>query len=403
MGHQQYKTRPPLVPVMWKCSTKGGDYPTTNWEGHVYLMASIKPYKTAKGRAWRVQYRDPAGKNKTKQGFRTKNEAQAWADKNATTIRTGDWIDPNAGKVTIGEVAVPWEANLTHLKPKTRHDMLAVWRNHVEPKWGTRKAFSIKPSEVQAWVSSLDRSASLVRQAHAVLAQILDLAVMDKAVRENAARGVKLPRKDAARKVYLTAKQLGQLVDECTRYKELVWLLGTVGLRWGEAAALRVRDVNVLRNRINIERNAVTVGSEVIIGTPKTHEVREVSVPVSVMRMLVPVMDGKGPDELLWPRRDGTPMKPPTHGKWYYNALDRCMEKYPDFPRVTPHGLRHVAAGLMISAGANVLAVRNQLGHSSAAITLDVYSALWDEDLEAVGSAVEGKISNAVELSWKGA
>ena len=90
-------------------------------------MASIKPYKTAKGRAWRVQYRDPAGKNKTKQGFRTKNEAQAWADKNSTTIRTGDWIDPNAGKVTIGEVAVPWEANLTHLKPKTRHDMLAVW------------------------------------------------------------------------------------------------------------------------------------------------------------------------------------------------------------------------------------------------------------------------------------
>lgn len=77
------------------------------------------------------------------------------------------------------------------------------------------------------------------------------------------------------------------------------------------------------------------------------------------------------------------------------------MDKYPDFPRVTPHGLRHVSAGLMISAGANVLAVRNQLGHSSAAITLDVYSALWDEDVEAVGSAVEEKISDAVELSWK--
>lgn len=366
-------------------------------------MASIKPYKTAKGRAWRVQYRSPDGRSRTKQGFRTKTEAQAWADKNATDVRTGDWIDPNAGKVTIGEVAVPWEANLTHLKPKTRHDMLAVWRNHVEPQWGGRQVAGIKPSEVQAWVSSLDRSASLVRQAHAVLAQILDLAVMDRAVRENPARGVKLPRKGAARKVYLTAEQLGLLVGECTRYQELVWLLGTVGLRWGEAAALRVRDVNVLRNRISIERNAVTVGSEVVIGTPKTHEVREVSVPVSVMRMLGPVMEGKGPDELLWPRRDGTPMKPPTHGKWYYNALDRCMEKYPDFPRVTPHGLRHVAAGLMISAGANVLAVRNQLGHSSAAITLDVYSALWDEDLEAVGSAVEEKISDALELSWKGA
>lgn len=362
-------------------------------------MSSIKSYKTNKGKAWRVQYRSPDGKSRTKRGFRTKNEAQAWADKNAASIHDQDWIDPNAGKVTINEMSRPWQANLTHLKPKTQHDMLAVWRNHVEPRWGRRKMASIKPSEVQAWVSSLDRSASLVRQAHAVLAQILDLAVMDKAIRENPARGVKLPRKKAARKVYLTAEQLGQLVDECTRYKELVWLLGTVGLRWGEAAALRVRDVNVLRNRINVERNAVAVGSEVVIGTPKTHEVREVAVPASVMRMLIPVMEGKGPDDLLWPRRDGMPMRPPTHGKWYYNALDRCMAKYEDFPRVTPHGLRHVAAGLMVSAGANVKVIQRELGHSSAAMTLDVYADLFDEDLEAVGSAVDEKISDVVNLS----
>lgn len=57
----------------------------------------------------------------------------------------------------------------------------------------------------------------------------------------------------------------------------------------------------------------------------------------------------------------------------------------------------------MISAGANVKVVQRQLGHSSAAMTLDIYAELFDEDLEAVGSAVEGKISNAVELSWKGA
>lgn len=61
-----------------------------------------------------------------------------------------DWINPNAGKVTIGEVAVPREANLTHLKLKTRHDIFAVWRNHVDPKWGRRQVAGIKPSEVQA-------------------------------------------------------------------------------------------------------------------------------------------------------------------------------------------------------------------------------------------------------------
>lgn len=82
-------------------------------------MSSIKSYKTSRGKAWRVQYRSPDGKSRTKRGFRTKNEAQAWADKNAASIHDQDWIDPNAGKVTINEMSRPWQANLTHLKPST--------------------------------------------------------------------------------------------------------------------------------------------------------------------------------------------------------------------------------------------------------------------------------------------
>lgn len=362
-------------------------------------MASIKKYATAKGTAWRVQYRSPDGKSRTKRGFPTKAKAQAWADKNAVSIHEQDWIDPTAGKSTVGHFAGAWETGLKHVKPKTRHDQLAVWRNHVEPVWSGRPVAGIKQSEVQAWLNGIDRSASLVRQAHAALAQILDVAVADKAVRENPARGVKLPRKAEGVKVYLTAEQLGTLADACTRHGELVWLLGTVGLRWGEAAALRVRDVNILRRRITVERNAVTVGTEVVVGTPKTHERRTVIMPGSVARLLEPVLEGKGPDDLLWPRRDGSPMRPPSHGDWYYTALGRCMAADGDFPRVTPHGLRHVAAGLMVSAGANVKLVQRQLGHSSAAMTLDVYAELWDEDLESVGAAVDAKISHVVKLS----
>ena len=52
---------------------------------------------------------------------------------------------------------------------------------------------SIRASEVQTWVATLDRSPSTVRQAHAVLAQILDVAVLDKRIVANPARGVKLP------------------------------------------------------------------------------------------------------------------------------------------------------------------------------------------------------------------
>ena len=48
---------------------------------------------------------------------------------------------------------------------------------------------------------------------------------------------------------------------------------------------------------------------------------------------------------------------------------------------VTPHDLRHTAASLAVASGATVKAVQRMLGHASAAMTLDVYSGLFDDDL----------------------
>jgi integrase len=51
---------------------------------------------------------------------------------------------------------------------------------------------------------------------------------------------------------------------------------------------------------------------------------------------------------------------------------------------LTVHELRHTAASVAISAGASVKSVQRTLGHSSAAMTLDVYSGLFDDDLDPV-------------------
>lgn len=366
-------------------------------------MASVRKYKTAKGHAWRVQYRSPDGRSRTKQGFRTKTEAQAWADKNAVDIHSQDWIDPNAGKVTIGELGERWLKMQTHLKPKTLHETEGLWRRYVQPQWGEMAASVIKPSTVQEWVATMGKSGSTIRQAHAVLAKILDLAVMDNAIRVNPARGIKLPRKGKAVKVYLTEQQLGTLVEACKRNKEIVWVLGTVGLRWGELAGLKVKDVDLLRSRINIERSAVTVGSDIAIGTPKSHERRSVAVPKSVMGLVANLIEGRDREEYIWARADGTPLRVPSHEDWFDQAVQKCMAKDSEFPRITPHGLRHVAAGLMVSSGANVKVVQRQLGHASAAMTLDIYADLFDEDLEAVAVAVDERVSDVVGLSCGGA
>lgn len=59
---------------------------------------------------------------------------------------------------------------------------------------------------------------------------------------------------------------------------------------------------------------------------------------------------------------------------------------------MTPHDLRHTAASLAVSVGANVKAVQRMLGHSSAAMTLDVYADLFDDDLDAVAVALNGSV-----------
>jgi integrase len=56
---------------------------------------------------------------------------------------------------------------------------------------------------------------------------------------------------------------------------------------------------------------------------------------------------------------------------------------------VTIHDLRHTAASLAVSAGANIKAVQRMLGHASAAMTLDVYADLFDDDLDEVAEVLD--------------
>ncbi|APT92929.1 integrase [Corynebacterium phocae] len=359
-------------------------------------MASIRKY----GSSWRVQYRDPQGKSRTKSGFRTKTAAQAWADKNATEVRTGDWINPNAGAVTIGELGVRWLAMQTHLKPSTRELYEQVWSGAVAPHWGGVQVGRVAPSQVQAWVSCSPHKASWTRHAHNVLAQILDMAVADGMIRENPARGVKLPRREKSVKVFWTMAQLRLFAAECGDREDLILLLGTSGLRWGEAIALRPEDLDPLRGRIHVTRNAAKVGNKVVLGSPKTHERRTVAVAGHVMDMLVARAESVGRSELLWTGRRGGWLMSPGHRSWFAGALERAQTADPTLPRITPHGLRHVAAGLLVESGANVKAVQRQLGHASATMTLDTYAELFDDGLDVVADSLDAGFSNVVEMSY---
>lgn len=219
---------------------------------------------------------------------------------------------------------------------------------------------------------------------------------------------MKLPRKRRAAKTYLTHEQVAELAA-ASKHPTLVLFLAYTGLRWGEATGLRVKHVDALRRRVNVVENAVLLGGRVEVGTPKTHERRSVPYPAFLALPIAKLCEGKRREDLVFGDGLVHMRLPNSVNGWFAAAVKRAQadererlgpliaaaeaagEQPPEpaFPRVTPHDLRHTAASLAISAGANVKAVQRMLGHASAAMTLDVYAELFGDDLDTVAEALD--------------
>ena len=188
------------------------------------------------------------------------------------------------------------------------------------------------------------------------------------------------------------------MAEQCGTHATLIRLLAYTGLRWGEVTALTVHDVDRQARRIRVTRNAVLVNGKVIVGTPKSHKQRSVPYPELLDSSLEFACRSKLDNDLLFPGPTGTFLITPTIKPWSW--FDRAL-KSASLPEMTIHDLRHTAASLAISAGANVKAVQKMLGHASAAMTLDTYADLFDDDLNAVAVRLnEAAISSNVVRMW---
>lgn len=154
---------------------------------------------------------------------------------------------------------------------------------------------------------------------------------------------------------------------------------------------LRVRDVDFLRRRLSVSQNAVQLGAHHVVGPTKGRKARSVPVPEFVLDELSIQCRGKARSELVFPGRDGGFLpRPKSSTGWFQAAVKRAGVR-----KITPHDLRHTCASLAVSAGVNVLALQRMLGHTSAAMTLDTYSDLFDDDLDAVAAALHSRYSRS--------
>lgn len=360
-------------------------------------MGSIRPYETGAGRRYSVRYRDPDNRQREQRGFTRKKDAELWLAKTEISKASGAFIDEHASRVTIGDLGPAWLAGKSVLKPSSYAPLEIAWRVYVHPRWGAVAVSKVRHSDVQNWLVELGKgtrsvstplSASSVIRIHSVLAGILDTAVKDRRIAINPARDVTLPRKVKKRRVYLDHRQVEQLASVSGQHAILVRFLAYTGLRWGEATALRVRDLDLLRRRLTVQENAVRVNGRIIVGTPKSHEARSVPIAPFLVLELARQCEGRGRDDLVFGSGSTHLQQPTAKGGWYVSAIAKCQAAG-EFPKLTVHDLRHTAASLAISSGANVKAVQRMLGHASAAMTLDTYADLFDEDLDAVSTRLD--------------
>ena len=151
------------------------------------------------------------------------------------------------------------------------------------------------------------------------------------------------------------------------------------------------------KHRVNVEQAVTEVGRDFIYGTPKNHSRQSVPFPTFLTDMLERHSAGKARGDIVFTAPMGGAL---SNRNWRRRNFERAMaelvEAHPEITPLTPDDLRHTAASLAISVGANVKAVQRMLGHASAAMTVDVHSDLFDDDLDAVGEALSAAGSSEV-------
>jgi integrase len=223
-------------------------------EGNTQTVPSAND---GKGKRWRARYVDHEGREYSK-AFARKVDAQAWLDGITTRFVTGSYTPPEAGRATVSVIYAAWSAAQGHIAAKTALTRRSAWSKYVAPQWGETAVVEVKTSAVRTWVAQLiaaEVGVATIENAFGLLRQILGAAVEDNRIPRNPCQGVRLPKREHPDRGYLSHAQVAALADAVERHPEVVRFLAYTGLRWGEMAALRVGDFDMLRRRVNVSRS----------------------------------------------------------------------------------------------------------------------------------------------------
>lgn len=317
--------------------------------------------RTGSGKRWQVRYREAGRQHK--RNFDTKEGALAFDARRR--LDPSQRLSREGAALTVAQMMATWLSTKGDRARKTK-EAYEYDARQVTSAFGDRLAASLRPSEIRVWVAR-ESGVSVRRRSLTALQAAYALAVEDELLSIDPTARIKLPKSQSSERRFLSWKELDALAEETAEHSPLVWLLGTTGLRIGEAAGLQVGDIREGRLRVARQRHGVTVEP------PKGGRGRDVPIP----SFLTAKLDTSDRPPNAWLFRGAGSDRLDVHS-WRARVFEPAARR--TIGPMVPHELRHTAASLAIASGADVKQVQNMLGHRSATITLDLYGHLWNDD-----------------------
>lgn len=329
---------------------------------------------------WQAKFPDPdrPGRYVTADDtFRDKTSAQAWLASARTKVAEGTYrSDSQAKATTVGEYVKRYLSRRPNLSPRTMESYRRGHALYIEPTLGSRVLAKITADVVADWWADIVRTIPENGRGLTSRSRAYELlrAVFAEAVEHDLLAASPCKLRVAVKpspRPHVTIDQVGLLVAEMPeRWRAAVLLAATTGLRFGELAGLRQRNLDVLHKQLTVAKQLLTLedGSQVE-RDPKTAAGRRT---ISLPPHLVPILEdhlktfGAGHSAAyLFTDDQGQPLR---HRAWNYR-WDRAR-RAADLPGVHFHDLRHAALTMLAQSGATLAELMGHAGHATPAAAI---------------------------------
>lgn len=308
-------------------------------------------------------------------------------------INHGVYSDPT--QLTVGQWLDLWHSDfLGSIKPSTVTAYKQHIRNHLKPAFNVIKLTSLKPAQIQKFYNELQRSGlspKTIKNIHGVFHKSLSQAVLLGYIRVNPSTVCKLPRIEKAEINPLDSAELTSFLKAINghRLESLYTVALFTGMRLGEILGLTWDRIDFQQGTILIDRQLLRPrekGDNFVFGPLKNDKPRKITPAPFIMETLqahrVKQLQEKLRAGSLWVDGPGYVFTGELGGHASYWTLITHLKSILQSLGIAPrrfHDLRHTYAVAALRSGDDVKTVQVNLGHHTAAFTLDIYGHVTSE------------------------